>query len=255
LIGEIVGKTNVCKGDSVLYKNSVSVPGSWFSANTSRATITNKGILFAKDTGLISINYSINNACGINTLIKTIKITGEKPLNHPFSFENPTCIKPFSGEISIDVNGKEKPYGILYNGDTLLAPVKLTKVGEGDYPFYIYNSSSCLVDSIKLIALKMPDVASCYVLHVPTGFAPASTLGNNLLRPLGGSNKDIKDISFRVFNRYGNKVFESHELYNGWDGTINGVLQDVGAYIWFLEYHVNGRTEKIVQQGTSVMMR
>ncbi len=255
LIGDIVGVTNVCKGDSVQYLNAASIAGSWISSNTSVATINKDGVLFAKDTGVITLKYIIINTCGTNTLTKTIRITGEKPISHPFTFENPTCIKPFSGEISLDVKGAEKPYGILYNGDTLKVPFKLTKLGEGDYSFYIYNSTSCLVDSVKLIALKMPDVASCYVLHVPTGFAPVSTIGNNLLRPVGGSINDISAISFRVFNRYGNKVFESHELYNGWDGRINGVLQDVGTYIWYLEYYVKGVTDKIVQQGTSVLIR
>ena len=256
LIGDIVGVANVCKGDSVQFGNSASVAGNWGSTNTSNATITKDGILFARDTGVVTVKYSIINACGTNLLTKTIKITGEKPTSHPYSFENPTCIKPFSGEISIDVNGAEKPYSVLYNGDTIMTPVKLTKLGDGYYPFYIFNNSGCFVDSIiNVFNLKMPDEASCYVLHVPTGFAPTSSKGNNLLRPVGGSNKDILDISFKVFNRYGNKIFESQELYNGWDGRINGVLQDVGTYIWYLEYHVKDVKDKVIQQGTSVLIR
>ncbi len=254
LIGELVGANILCKGDTALFSNSKGIAGKWESGNATIATVTNVGMVVALDTGSTQIKYNIRNACGTNTLTSALKVTGKKPFQVPYAKHEPTCIKPFSGEIDLDVIGAEKPYKVLFNKDTLLIPASITKLGEGNYPLYIYNSSSCLVDSLTNISLKMPNDANCYVLHVPTAFAPNSAIGNNLLKPIGGSSTDINAVVFRVYNRFGNKVFESHELYNGWDGKMNGVLQDAGTYIWYLEYKVN-TTNKITQQGASVLIR
>lgn len=71
------------------------------------------------------------------------------------------------------------------------------------------------------------------------------------MHPYSGGNT-IKFILFRVYNRYGNLVFEGHDLINGWDGRVNGALQDVGTYVWTLEYTTSGGKRK-KGSGTSVL--
>ena len=74
-----------------------------------------------------------------------------------------------------------------------------------------------------------------------------------LLRPYGGGNT-IKTVHFRVLNRYGNVVFESHDLFSGWDGRVNGVLQETGTYIWFLDYILPNGMPKSAS-GTTVLIK
>jgi len=40
---------------------------------------------------------------------------------------------------------------------------------------------------------------------------------------------------FRIYNRWGNKVYESSDIDSGWDGTYNGKPQPVGVYIYTIE--------------------
>ncbi|MBU6307732.1 MAG: gliding motility-associated C-terminal domain-containing protein, partial [Bacteroidetes bacterium] len=40
---------------------------------------------------------------------------------------------------------------------------------------------------------------------------------------------------FRVFNRWGQLVFQTRALNDGWDGTIGGQLQPEGVYVWMIE--------------------
>ncbi len=47
-------------------------------------------------------------------------------------------------------------------------------------------------------------------------------------------------------------MFEGHDLINGWDGRVNGALQDVGTYVWTLEYTTSGGKRK-KGSGTSVL--
>jgi gliding motility-associated-like protein len=40
---------------------------------------------------------------------------------------------------------------------------------------------------------------------------------------------------FRIFNRWGNVVFETKDVNEGWDGTFNGEPQPFGVYIYEIE--------------------
>jgi len=88
-------------------------------------------------------------------------------------------------------------------------------------------------------------------IFVPTAFAPNGV--NNVLRPtvVGAKLK-----YFRVFNRYGQMIFESNEtnFRNGWNGKINGVAQSTGTYVWMAEAKLfSGET--IIRKGTAVLIR
>jgi len=95
---------------------------------------------------------------------------------------------------------------------------------------------------------------NCYTLFVPSAFAPFSSVNtkDQTLRPFSNGNT-VRNISFRVYNRYGNLVFESHDLNSGWDGRINGTLQEVGTFVWSLEY-VKSNGKKAATKGTSVLI-
>ena len=46
---------------------------------------------------------------------------------------------------------------------------------------------------------------------------------------LGGP---YKELEFRIYNNWGELIFESDEQSRGWDGTREGVEQPVGVYIY-----------------------
>lgn len=87
--------------------------------------------------------------------------------------------------------------------------------------------------------------------QVPTGFTPNSDGHNDRLFVKGGPfNKMI----FRVYNNWGEKVYESDDQKEGWDGKKDGVDQPVGVYVWTLEVDLyNNRTVK--KNGDITLMR
>jgi gliding motility-associated-like protein len=59
---------------------------------------------------------------------------------------------------------------------------------------------------------------------------------------------------FRIFNRYGQLIFETNRYREGWDGTFKGVKQNPGAYVWVIKgIDRNGRS--VTQQGTVMLVR
>ena len=41
--------------------------------------------------------------------------------------------------------------------------------------------------------------------------------------------------TFRLYNRWGELMFETNDENEGWDGRKNGKMQDPGVYVWYLK--------------------
>nr|MCU0395304.1 gliding motility-associated C-terminal domain-containing protein [Chitinophagaceae bacterium] len=89
-------------------------------------------------------------------------------------------------------------------------------------------------------------------IFVPSGFTPNADGLNDLLRPtLAG----MRELSwFRIFNRYGQVVFETRQIGKGWDGRINGLLQGSGAYVYMCQA-IDFEGNVVTAKGSFVLVR
>ncbi|MFD1553690.1 gliding motility-associated C-terminal domain-containing protein [Putridiphycobacter roseus] len=88
-------------------------------------------------------------------------------------------------------------------------------------------------------------------IGVATAFSPNGDGLNDLLVVEGLA---LEKVIFKVFNRYGQLVFESVEQRNGWDGNFKGKPENPGVFIWTLEYEFNtGKTGKL--SGNTTLVR
>ena len=60
----------------------------------------------------------------------------------------------------------------------------------------------------------------------------------------------VKDHTIMVFNRWGEKVWESGNFLSGWDGKQNGHYVADGTYYWILEVYYGDDNVKKVFKGT-----
>lgn len=68
-------------------------------------------------------------------------------------------------------------------------------------------------------------------LGMPNAFAPYSS--NHELKIVMRGIATLK--YFRIFNRWGQKVFETQDINKGWDGRLNGEDQPTGVYVYVIE--------------------
>lgn len=101
------------------------------------------------------------------------------------------------------------------------------------------------VDSIDLIVVDES------VLDVPNAFSPGS-LPNDVLKVVRRGDATLK--RFVVFNRWGQKVFESTDINDGWDGRFNGRPQPLGVYVYLVEALTN-RGTPFHKQGNVTLIR
>jgi len=82
-----------------------------------------------------------------------------------------------------------------------------------------------------------------YDVFIPNAFSPNNDGGNDFWSVYGNLNA-LKEFEIQVFNRWGEKVYESTDPNFKWDGYANGKTIDAGVYVYtakfvFIDNHTN----------------
>ena len=102
-------------------------------------------------------------------------------------------------------------------------------------------------------AEKIIRVLDHCLIEVPTAFTPNNDGLNDWFSP-HNALKAI-DYHFRVFNRWGQLVFESFNWMDKWDGKINGQPQGTGVFVWVLSYTNRDTGKPIFRKGTVTLIK
>lgn len=87
--------------------------------------------------------------------------------------------------------------------------------------------------------------------RVPQIFSPNGDGLNDFLYVLGS---EIDEVEFIVYNRWGEKVFETTDVNIGWDGNFRGKKAQPGVYVYYLKAGLN-TSETITQSGDITLVR
>lgn len=86
--------------------------------------------------------------------------------------------------------------------------------------------------------------------YIPSSFTPNGDGLNDVFRPIpvGIVNTEY----FRVYNRYGELVFQTTKWLNGWDGSFKGRKQTSGTYVWTIKG--TDRDGKVIERKGTVVL-
>jgi gliding motility-associated-like protein len=71
------------------------------------------------------------------------------------------------------------------------------------------------------------EVIRDFYLEAPSAFTPNGDSNNDLFM---FEEKNIKNFDLKIFNRWGEIVFSTNDLHEGWDGNVNGHAQNIDTY-------------------------
>lgn len=138
--------------------------------------------------------------------------------------------------IFVDVTSQNSTY--QWQDGSNIATYEINKGGI----YYVIISNDCETksDSISVIARN----CECQV-YIPNSFTPnGDRLNDNFIPKF---NCDFSKYILQVFNRWGEKVFETTNPYKGWDGTFQNVETPQGSYVYIFNYEsVNGESDRLV---------
>lgn len=95
------------------------------------------------------------------------------------------------------------------------------------------------------------------IYYVPNSFTPDGDQFNQVFLPIFSSGLDSENYRLRIYNRWGEIIFESHDVQEGWDGTYpydNGVVQD-GIYTWRIDFKLKNNDEQKLITGHLNVLR
>ena len=87
---------------------------------------------------------------------------------------------------------------------------------------------------------------------IPTAFTPNNDRKNDRLIPIPVGIASME--YFKVYNRYGQLVFNTSNIGQGWDGRVSGKEQNTGTYAWYVQ-GTDYLGRKIFKKGTSTLIR
>ncbi|MBL7139214.1 MAG: gliding motility-associated C-terminal domain-containing protein, partial [Bacteroidales bacterium] len=73
-------------------------------------------------------------------------------------------------------------------------------------------------------------------------------------RMVGLPPENIAEFHFQIFNRWGEVVFSTRNIEEGWDGTLKGEACPEGLYVWAIYYKENNR-HAVTNKGTVILIR
>lgn len=114
--------------------------------------------------------------------------------------------------------------------------------------YTITDNMGCQSSAQKFIRIY----SSC-LLAVPNAFSPNQDGINDFLGPLNAIKAE--QLDFKVFNRWGQLLFQTKNWKNGWDGKYQGILQGTGVYVWYLTFIDRDSKQPRQMKGTAVLIR
>lgn len=180
-------------------------------------------------------------AGAITTAVNTVLVDNEFTLN-----ANPSVVKqPVSYTWSL--SDPTKAIIISGNKDVLL---KAIGKGKLDITYHLTDGNNCISKESEVLQMTINQTA---LFIVPSAFSPNNDGLNDYLNIIAKSS--LKGLNyFKIFNRYGVLVYDTKEIKYGWDGRLNGVMQEADVYYWIAEYTtIDGETIKT--SGQSVLIK
>lgn len=238
--------TTICYEDTVQLFASGGNRYQWTPATGLSATDIPDPIAYP----LVTTNYRVavfdNKGCPKPTL-DTVRVTVIPPV--PAFAGNDTAIvlgQPLQLNARGGTGYQWTPTNFL-NNSNIRNPIA-TLTNDFTYSVRVNTPEGCFAfDTINVkVFFTDPDI------FVPTAFTPNNDRKNDLLKPIpvGVASMDY----FKVYNRYGQLVFSTAVIGQGWDGKINGKEQGTGTYAWYVQ-GTDYLGRRIFKKGTSTLIR
>jgi gliding motility-associated-like protein len=113
------------------------------------------------------------------------------------------------------------------------------------------------VDGCKDTTTGIVTIEEELIFYVPNAFTPDEDLFNPVFKPIFTSGYDPYDYTLLIFNRWGEVVFESHDVNVGWSGKfgVDGVEVQDGVHTWKIEFKIKNKDKHVQYVGHVNILR
>lgn len=194
------------------------------------------------------------NAC--DTLFSVSLILSTSPPLEIFAYATDSVITQGEGTLLIAMTGDSYswfPSGTLSCSDCQMPTATPTETTE--YCVILDDGNICSPDTACVEIVVLPATRPLCTpdnIFVPSAFSPNANDKNDLQCVLGA--ECIASMRLSLYNRWGNKVFETSDPEACWDGTYNGLALDPAVFVYYLIATLNNG-DTLERQGNVTLIR
>lgn len=197
--------------------------------------------------------YTITQVCitpgscnGIDSVKHVVKVLSAPYAEFSFVPISPTANIPTT-YTNLSVNAVRYLWDFGDNtGSTDVNPVhQFTKTNTWTTCLTAYNTNNCPAKVCKSVPSEVVPI-----IGLPTGFSPNGDGENDILYVRGAA---IKTMDLKIYNRWGQLVFETTSQDVGWDGKYNGEPQPIEAYGYVLSVTFIDGTAKLLKGNITLL--
>lgn len=139
------------------------------------------------------------------------------------------------------------PFNAVVSDANSPNPLVVLSAPQYEFILEVSDANGCKgFDTIQIKVFKGP------AFYLPNAFSPNDDGLNDLFTPLPAGIRKLN--FFRIYNRFGELIFETSRLGEGWDGKFKGKLQDTGSFVWMIQGVANSGA-RIDLKGTVILIK
>jgi len=223
-VANISGDLNLCEGESTTL---TATGGSTFLWNTTETTSS----INVTPSGNTNYNVTVTNNCGTDNISINVIVNGPPSISagadQTINLGNSTTLTATGGTSYVWTPST----GLSC---TNCASPTASPTVTTDYIVYVTDGNGCSNSDTLRITVEEE-----FVIFIPDAFSPNGDGQNEMLFVRGTG---IETFVFKLYDRWGQLVFETTDQTLGWDGSFKGTALNEGVFVYFLEGNYFGGT-------------
>jgi gliding motility-associated-like protein len=130
------------------------------------------------------------------------------------------------GTATAEVSGGTEPYSYVWDTDPVQTEATAINLPPGTYTVIVTDSAGCKVSDTITIS-DAPNVFA-----VPNAFSPN---GDGLNDEFTVIQSNVSEFEMFIFNRWGELLYYTTDLNEGWDGRYEQKEAEIGAYVYVIK--------------------
>lgn len=249
-------KNGVKHTDSFEYNDSTYINGCLANIHTTKIKILKtryeelnmtgcykmkwKGITYIDSIKKIDSLVFKENGCDTLVQYINLNIVKKSKINITSTHANPLN---YGEEIILQAFGSNN-----YKWNTGDEGFQLNHTATKDFQFYVIGYNNILCPDTAYYNITLSNESA---IELPDIFSPNDDGKNDIFKPNFKGNIQIIDLV--IFNRWGEKMYESQGNHIHWDGKYKNESQPSGVYVYILKYKLNEKT--LSKKGSFVLVR
>ena len=120
-------------------------------------------------------------------------------------------------------------FGVVGGTSTLQNPIFVyPDTGFFTVMLIVSNANGSCPDTAYATLAVSPEL----LIWIPNAFTPNDDLKNDIFLPVFSDPSYIEYYDFKIFDRWGNLIFDTKNPLLGWDGSLNGVDVQIDSYVF-----------------------